>query len=79
MQLLTSCIMVPFVVLPLAFSLKDLSVSVSVALLPGTSAIAVTHPSHQVLAVAAAVAEVAAESRRHPKALQVMFTEIIAL
>lgn len=78
MQLLTSCIMVPFVVLPLAFSLKDLSVSVSVALLPGTSAIAVTHPSHQVLAVAA-VAEVAAESRRHPKALQVMFTEIIAL
>ncbi len=49
----------------------------SVTLLPGTSAIAVTHPSHQVLAVAAvlaAVAEVAAESRRHPKVLQVMFT-----
>jgi len=46
-------------------------------LLPGTSAIAVTHPSHQVLAVAAvlaAVAEVAAESRRHLKALQVLFT-----
>lgn len=44
----------------------------SVTLPPGTSAIAVTHPSHQVLA--AAVAEVAAESRQHLKALQVMFT-----
>ena len=32
-----------------------------------------THPSRQVPAVAA-VAEVAAESRRHPKALQVMIT-----
>ncbi len=68
-----------FVVLPLAlaFALKDLSVSGSVTLLPGTSVIAVTHPSRQVLAVAAAlgaVAEVAAESRRHPKALQVIFT-----
>jgi len=34
----------------------------------------VTHPSHQVLAVVAAVAEVVAESRQHLKALQVMFT-----
>ena len=65
-----------FVVLSLALALKgfDPSVSGSVTLLPGTSAIAVIHPSHQVLAVAAAVAEVAAESRRHLKALQVLFT-----